>query len=95
HQHTPTVVLSGLTNSPFCRDWQVEYNAEKRDSFPFTFTHQLSLHGEKISHDVEDVSLLPLQLNQPLIGGEQFFIFIAKYVALYKQLFASDINTQS
>ncbi len=95
HQHTPTVALSGLTNSPFCRDWQVKYDADKRDRFPFTFTHQLSLHGEQLSRDVEDVSLLPLQLNQPLIGGEQFFIFIAKYVALYKQLFAADINTQS
>lgn len=30
-------------------------------------------------------------MNQPLIGGEQFFIYVGKYVELYKRLFPSDV----
>lgn len=89
------VQLAPHSNSDLLRDWQVQYHAEKNESFPFTFVSELPQPGNwKISHVVDDVSLLPLQLHQALTGGEQFFIFIAKYAELYKQLFGQDVKPE-
>jgi hypothetical protein len=86
------VSLAPHSNSVLYRDWHVRYNENNKQSFPFSFVTELQLGGEnKLSYEIKDVSQLPLQMNQPLIGGEQFFLFIAKYVELYKQLFPSDI----
>lgn len=86
------VSLSPQSNSPLYRNWSVSYNANEKQAFPFTFITEIQLGGaNKLSYGINDVTLLPLQMDQPLVGGEQFFIFIAKYVELYKQLFASDI----
>jgi hypothetical protein len=86
------VSLSPKSNSPLYRDWRVSYNANEKQAFPFTFSTELQLGGaNKLSYGFNDVTQLPLQMNQPLVDGEQFFIFIAKYVELYKQLFSSDI----
>jgi hypothetical protein len=89
---TAFVQLSPLSNSQLYRNWQVKYHADEKQAFPFSFTTELQLGaGNKLLHNLNDVSQLPLQLNQALIGGEQFFMFIAKYVALYKQIFSTDI----
>lgn len=91
-----SVQLGVQSNSQLYQNWQVHYHPDKRNTFPFTFSTELQLGGgNKLLYSLDKVSELPLQLNQPLIGGEQFFIFIAKYAELYKQLFVSDIAQQN
>jgi len=94
---TPTAVqLAVQSNSQLYQNWHVHYHPDKKGTFPFTFNTELQLGGgNKLTYSLDDVCELPLQLNQALIGGEQFFIFIAKYAELYKRLFASDIVQQS
>jgi hypothetical protein len=87
-----SVSLSPHSNSALYRDWQVSYNASEKVNFPLSFSTELQLSGDsKLTYVVNDVIELPLQLNQPLIGGEQFFIYVGKYVELYKRLFPSDV----
>jgi len=95
-QISASVQLAVQSNSKLYQNWHVHYHPDKRNTFPFTFSTELQLGGgNKLMYSLDNVSELPLQLNQPLIGGEQFFIFIAKYAELYKQLFFSDIVQQS
>ncbi|WP_028869685.1 DUF262 domain-containing protein [Psychromonas arctica] len=90
------VQLSMPSNSQLYQNWLIHYHPDKKDVFPFTFETELPLNdGNRFIYSLDDVTELPLQLDQPLIGGEQFFMFIAKYAELYKQLFASDIDKES
>ncbi|WP_025565531.1 DUF262 domain-containing protein [Psychromonas sp. SP041] len=90
------VQLSMPSNSQLYQNWLIHYHPDKKDVFPFTFETELQLNGgNRFIYSLDDVTELPLQLNQPLIGGEQFFMFIAKYAELYKQLFASDIGKET
>jgi len=87
-----SVQLAPQSNSQLYQNWQVCYHSDEKERFPFTFNTELKLGGaNKLSYSLDDVCELPLQLNQTLIGGEQFFMFIAKYSELYKQLFSGDI----
>jgi len=87
-----SVQLAPLSNSVLYQNWQICYHPNQKQKFPFTFNTELTLGGaNKLSYSLDDVKEIPLQLDQALIGGEQFFMFIAKYTELYKQLFSSDI----
>jgi hypothetical protein len=88
-----TVQLSPPTAVDFYRNWQVAYLPDKSDKFPFRFSTELSSQNNfSMKLEVDDVSHLPLQINQPLLGGEQFFFYIAKYTELYKRYFPLDIT---
>lgn len=87
------VQLSPPTSAALYRDWQVTYNPEETKNFPFTFTTELGVDGSKsLLYQLNKVTHLPLQLNQSLIGGEQFFFYVAKYTEIYKQLFSLDLQ---
>ena len=92
-QQTKQVQLSPYSGSYLLNPWQVNYHEELEDKFPFTFVTEFNLGaGNKLLHELDDVSQLPIQLHQPLAGGEQFFLFMAKYAELYKQLFPCDVQ---
>jgi hypothetical protein len=87
------IQLSPPTAVNFYRNWQVNYQPEAVDKFPFCFSTELSaLNNSSLVFKVEDVTQLPLQLNQPLLGGEQLFFYIAKYTELYKRYFPLDVT---
>lgn len=86
-----TIQLSPPTAVNFYRDWEVGYEA-KDGVDAFTFTTQVSVQGQQIAVEERNLTRLPLQLNQPLLGGEQFFFYIGKYTELYKQYFPLDIT---
>jgi hypothetical protein len=83
------VQLSPYGSSPLLGRWKVGYDELMEKRFTFTQVVDLGLSG-KIEHKVDDVAQLPLQWNQLLEGGEQFFFFISKYASFYQQLFAID-----
>lgn len=87
-----TIQLSPPTAVSFYRDWNVSYEASQAEAGAFTFTTQVNAHGKQIAIEERSLPRLPLQLNQPLLGGEQFFFYIAKYTELYKQHFPLDIT---
>jgi hypothetical protein len=88
-----TVQLSPPTAANFYRNWQVTYLPDENDKFPFKFSTELSSqNNHSIKIEVDDVLHLPLQINQPLLGGEQFFFYIAKYTELYRRYFPLDIT---
>jgi hypothetical protein len=88
-----TVQLSPPTAVDFYRNWQVAYLHDESDKFPFRFSTELSSHNNfSMKIEVDDILHLPLQINQPLLGGEQFFFYIAKYTELYKRYFPLDIT---
>ena len=86
-----TIQLSPPTAVSFYRDWEVGYEA-KDGGDAFTFTTQVNVRGQQIAVEERNLTRLPLQLNQPLLGGEQFFFYIGKYTELYKQYFPQDIT---
>ncbi len=86
-----TIQLSPPTAVSFYRDWEVGYEA-KDGVDAFTFTTQVNVQGHQIAVEERNLTRLPLQLNQPLLGGEQFFFYIGKYTELYKQYFPLDIT---
>ncbi|WP_232771167.1 DUF262 domain-containing protein [Colwellia sp. 75C3] len=87
-----SVQLAPQSNSLLYQNWQICYHPNQKQKFPFTFNTELTLDGaNKLSYSLDDVKEVPLQLSQALVGGEQFFMFIAKYAELYKQLFSADI----
>lgn len=86
-----TIQLSPPTAVSFYRDWEVGYEA-KIGVDAFTFTTQVNVQGQQIAVEERNLTRLPLQLNQPLLGGEQFFFYIGKYTELYKQYFPLDIT---
>ncbi|VVO40669.1 DUF262 domain-containing protein [Pseudomonas fluorescens] len=86
-----TIQLSPPTAVSFYRDWEVGYEA-KGGFDAFTFTTQVNVQGKQIAVEERNLTRLPLQLNQPLLGGEQFFFYIGKYTELYKQYFPLDIT---
>ncbi|MGZ4012527.1 MAG: DUF262 domain-containing protein, partial [Flavisolibacter sp.] len=87
------VQLSPPTSASLYRDWQVTYNPEETKNFPFTFATELGFDGNKsLLYQLNKVTQLPLQLHQSLIGGEQFFFYVAKYTEIYKQLFPLDLQ---
>ena len=86
-----TIQLSPPTAVSFYRDWEVGYEA-KDGVDAFTFTTQVNVQGQQIAVEERNLTRLPLQLNQPLLGGEQFFFYIGKYTELYKQYFPLDIT---
>ena len=88
-----TIQLSPPTAVSFYRDWKVSYEASQAEAGAFTFTTQVNVHGKQIAIEERSLPRLPLQLNQPLLGGEQFFFYIAKYTELYKQHFPLDITS--
>ncbi|HEY8159120.1 MAG TPA: DUF262 domain-containing protein [Methylobacter sp.] len=88
-----TVQLSPPTAVDFYSNWQVIYLPEESVRFPFKFSNELNLkNNQSIKIEVDDVLHLPLQINQPLLGGEQFFLYIAKYTELYRRYFPLDIT---
>lgn len=88
-----TVQLSPPTAVNFYRNWQVTYLSDESDKFPFRFLTELSSQNNySMKLEVDDVLHLPLQINQPLLGGEQFFFYVAKYTELYKRYFPFDIT---
>lgn len=88
-----TIQLSPPTAVSFYRDWNVSYEASQAEAGAFTFTTQVNVQGKQIAIEERSLPRLPLQLNQPLLGGEQFFFYIAKYTELYKQHFPLDITS--
>ena len=88
-----TIQLSPPTAVSFYRDWNVSYDANHAEADAFTFTTQVTMHGQLIAFEERSLTRLPLQLNQPLLGGDQFFFYIAKYTELYKQHFPLDITS--
>jgi hypothetical protein len=87
---TRLVQLSPPTSASFYRDWDIDVGDLQSSEFPFTFSTQLTISAEKNVQHTSTVDQLPLQMQQALIGGEQFFFFIAKYTEIYKQLFPLD-----
>jgi hypothetical protein len=87
-----TIQLSPPTAVSFYRDWQVRYEGRQAGGDAFTFTTQEN-RDARIQLKETDLQRLPLQLNQPLLGGEQFFFYIGKYTELYKQHFPLDIGS--
>jgi hypothetical protein len=86
-----TIQLSPPTAVSFYRDWEVRYAAiDGVDAF--TLTTQVNVQGQQIAVQERNLTRLPLQLSQPLLGGEQFFFYIGKYTELYKQYFPLDIT---
>ena len=88
-----SIQLSPPTAVSFYRDWNVSYDANHAEADAFTFTTQVTMHGQLIAFEERSLTRLPLQLNQPLLGGDQFFFYIAKYTELYKQHFPLDITS--
>ena len=88
-----TIQLSPPTAVSFYRDWNVSHDANHSEADVFTFTTLVNVNGSQVAVEERSVSRLPLQLNQPLLGGEQFFFYIAKYTELYKQHFPLDITS--
>lgn len=88
-----TIQLSPPTAVSFYRDWNVSHDANHAEADVFTFTTLVNVNGSQVAVEERSVSRLPLQLNQPLLGGEQFFFYIAKYTELYKQHFPLDITS--
>lgn len=84
------IQLSPPTAVSFYRDWAVRYERSEAGADAFTFTTQ-ERRDASIELTETDLQRLPLQLNQPLLGGEQFFFYIGKYTELYKQHFPLDI----
>jgi hypothetical protein len=89
-----TIQLSPPTAVDFFRNWQVSYQPNAVDKFSFS-TELSALNNSSLVFKVEDVTQLPLQLNQPLLGGEQFFFYIAKYTELYKRYFPVDVADET
>ena len=87
-----TIQLSPPTAVSFYRDWNVSHDANHSEADVFTFTTLVNVNGSQVAVEERSVSRLPLQLNQPLLGGEQFFFYIGKYTELYKQYFPLDIT---
>jgi hypothetical protein len=85
-----TIQLSPPTAVSFYRDWEVRYEGRQAGADAFTFTTQEN-RDARIQLKETDLQRLPLQLHQPLLGGEQFFFYIGKYTELYKQYFPLDI----
>ncbi|UVJ42067.1 DUF262 domain-containing protein [Pseudomonas sp. LS1212] len=88
-----TIQLSPPTAVSFYRDWNVSHDANHAEADVFTFTTLVNVNGSQVAVEERSVSRLPLQLNQPLLGGEQFFFYIAKYTELYRQHFPLDITS--
>jgi hypothetical protein len=87
------VQLSPPTSAALYRDWQVIYTPEETKNFPFTFATELGFDGgNSLLYQLSKVTHLPLQLHQSLVGGEQFFFYVAKYTEIYKQLFPRDLQ---
>lgn len=87
-----TIQLSPPTAVSFYRDWAVRYDDSQAGADAFTFTTQENIDA-RVQIKESDLTRLPLQLNQPLLGGEQFFFYIGKYTELYKQHFPLDITS--
>lgn len=86
-----TIQLSPPTAVSFYRDWNVRYEGSQAEADAFTFTTQENIDS-RVQVKESDLKRLPLQLNQPLLGGEQFFFYIGKYTELYKKHFPLDIT---
>ncbi|WP_425914635.1 DUF262 domain-containing protein [Pseudomonas sp. GWSMS-1] len=71
-----TIQLSPPTAVSFYRDWQVRYEGCQAGADAFTFTTQEN-RDARIQLKETDLQRLPLQLHQPLLGGEQFFFISA------------------
>lgn len=86
------IALSPPTAVDFYRDWKVQHLPNTANSVPFEFSTELSAFNNSSQvYKVDDVTQLPLQLNQPLVGGEQFFFYVAKYTELYLRYFLGDV----
>jgi hypothetical protein len=86
------VQLSPPTANALYRDWSIVYD-KTSSNHPFTFESAISVGEQDVACKLTDVTKLPLQINQPLMGGEQFFFYIEKYTELYRQLFPSDFDS--
>ncbi|GAB6142429.1 hypothetical protein JCM14076_31590 [Methylosoma difficile] len=87
------IALSPPTAVAFYRDWQVQHLPNSFNTVPFEFSTELSaFNNSSLVYKTGDVTQLPLQLNQPLVGGEQFFFYVAKYTELYLRYFPVDVT---
>jgi hypothetical protein len=86
------VQLSPPTANALYRDWSIVYDKSNINN-PFTFESVVSVGDQDVKCKLTDVTKLPLQINQPLMGGEQFFFYIEKYTELYRQIFPSDLDS--
>ncbi|POZ49959.1 DUF262 domain-containing protein [Methylovulum psychrotolerans] len=87
------IPLSPPTAVGFYRYWQVVCLPHTANTVPFEFSMVLSaVNNGYPAYKVDDITQLPLQLNQPLVGGEQFFFYIAKYTELYQRYFPEDVT---
>lgn len=66
------IQLSPPTAVSFYRDWEVHYERSQAGTDAFTFTTKDN-RDARLQLKETNLQRLPLQLNQPLLGGEQFF----------------------
>jgi hypothetical protein len=89
--NSAVVQLSPPTANALYRDWSIVYDKSNSNN-PFTFESSVRVGEQDVKCKLTDVTKLPLQINQPLMGGEQFFFYIEKYTELYRQIFPSDFD---